>query len=72
MRGLLLRSVGKEVVLEMIYLDDKGNLSQRRIRVLSVGEETFKAYCYVRRQQRTFKSNNILSIIPAKTMKRGA
>jgi predicted DNA-binding transcriptional regulator YafY len=72
MRGLLLRSADKDAVLEMIYQDDKDNLSQRRIRVLSVEEETFKAYCYARRQQRSFKSNNVLSIIPAKTMKRGA
>ena len=72
MRSLLLKAVVSGVILEMIYLDCKGNISQRRVRVLSVKEESFRAYCYTRKQQRTFKLANILSVGPVRNMKRGA
>ena len=72
MKGLLFRAAGSGEVLEMIYQDDKGNLSQRRIKVLTLNDESFKAFCYIRKQQRTFKLGNILSIGPVRKMQRGA
>lgn len=72
MRSLLLKAATSGLLLEMIYLDCKGNLSQRRIRVLSLNEESFRAYCYTRKQQRTFKVSNILSVGPVKNIRRGA
>ncbi|WP_433958833.1 hypothetical protein [Cytobacillus horneckiae] len=72
MTGLLKRAVSNREDLEMIYLDDKGNISQRRIKVLSVYDESFRTYCYVRRQQRTFKICNVLSMGPMRSVRRGA
>ncbi|MBN6889885.1 putative DNA-binding transcriptional regulator YafY [Cytobacillus horneckiae] len=72
MKGLLTRAAVSGEELEMIYLDNKGNISQRRIKVLSVYDESFRTYCYVRRQQRTFKTCNILSIGPLRSIRRGA
>ncbi len=72
MKSTLKRAVASGEVLEMIYLDDKGNLSQRRIKVLSLKEESFKAYCFSKRQQRTFKVSNVLSVGPVRTARKGA
>lgn len=72
MKGLLLRAASSEAVLEMIYLDNKGSISQRRIKVLAVGEESFRAYCSIRKQQRNFLIRNILSVGPARKMGREA
>ncbi|WP_433957010.1 hypothetical protein [Cytobacillus horneckiae] len=72
MKGLLTRAAVSGEELDMIYLDNKGNISQRRIKVLSVYDETFRTYCYVRRQQRTFKICNVLSIGPVRSIRRGA
>ncbi|QVY60911.1 hypothetical protein [Cytobacillus gottheilii] len=72
MKGLLMRAAGTGEELEMIYQDHKGNISQRKVKVLTVNEESFHAYCFIRRQQRTFKLNNTLSIAPARKMRRGA
>lgn len=72
MSGLLLKAAVSGAILEMIYLDCKGNISQRRIKVLSVKEESFRAYCYIRMQQRTFKTSNILSVGPVRKIRRGA
>ncbi|MEK5108237.1 hypothetical protein MHI57_16190 [Cytobacillus sp. FSL K6-0129] len=72
MKGLLIRGVNNKKELEMIYLDNKGDISQRRIKILSVYEDYFRAYCFTKRQQRTFKVSNILSIGPVSKVKRGA
>ncbi|KOP79869.1 hypothetical protein ACFFHH_16200 [Cytobacillus solani] len=72
MRSLLLKAAASGALLEMIYQDCKGNISQRKIKVLSVNEESFKAYCYIRKQQRTFKISNILSVGQVNSLSRGA
>jgi predicted DNA-binding transcriptional regulator YafY len=72
MRGLLLRAAANEALLEMIYQDDKGIISQRKIKVLTVSEDSFRAFCYSRKQQRTFKYSNVLSIGPVRNIQKGA
>ncbi|MBS4195188.1 hypothetical protein [Lederbergia citri] len=73
MRRLLVESLASGVKLEMIYVSDKMVVTQRTIKVLALGESTFKAFCYLRRKQRFFKIENILSIrVPKKKFSRGA
>ncbi|MEK3886795.1 hypothetical protein [Bacillus sp. FSL K6-3431] len=62
MIGLLKRAAGSQDKFEMIYLSNEGTISQRIIKVIAVNEIIVKAYCYTRRQFRTFKLSNILSI----------
>ncbi|MGG4039878.1 WYL domain-containing protein [Heyndrickxia ginsengihumi] len=72
MKGLLMRAAESGERLEMIYMSAKGDISQRVIKVLHVSSESLKAYCYTRNQFRTFKLENILSIVPLKQHRRGA
>ncbi|MBS4200135.1 hypothetical protein KHA93_10885 [Bacillus sp. FJAT-49732] len=73
MRKLLAESLTSGIKLEMIYLSDKKVLTQRTIKVLAIGESSFKAFCYLRGKQRLFKIDNILSIaVPRKKFSRGA
>ncbi|GIN38435.1 WYL domain-containing protein [Heyndrickxia oleronia] len=72
MKGLLLRAIEAHEKLEMIYLSNKGEITQRVVRVEKVGDQSFRAYCYTRKQVRTFKISNILSIAPLKMHRRGA
>ncbi|MBP3038049.1 hypothetical protein J9303_00820 [Bacillaceae bacterium Marseille-Q3522] len=69
MIGLLKKALLNGTILEMIYLDKKGRLSQRKIKVQSIGNDSFTAYCYSRRQQRIFKIENVLSIDLVRTRK---
>ncbi len=64
MNTLLIKSVNTGISLEMIYMDSKGNLSQRQIRVLEINDNSIKAFCYSKNQRRTFKMEQILSILP--------
>jgi predicted DNA-binding transcriptional regulator YafY len=72
MKGILYRALEKDEILNMIYLDSKGHLSQRRIRILSINENQFRAFCFSKNQQRTFKFENILSIGQDSLVNKGA
>jgi predicted DNA-binding transcriptional regulator YafY len=61
MRGLLLNALQTQEPVEIIYLNDQGQLSQRVIILKSVGDTHINAFCELRRQWRTFKLSNILS-----------
>ncbi|MFD2446362.1 hypothetical protein ACFSO7_20585 [Bacillus sp. CGMCC 1.16607] len=72
MKSQLIKAVESGRILELIYVDGKGNISQRKIKVLDVNAESFCAYCYTRQQRRTFKLDNILSIGHERRIRRGA
>ncbi|MHA6258375.1 transcriptional regulator [Sporosarcina sp. CAU 1771] len=64
MRSKLLNSMERNDSLDMMYLAKSGEVSKRRIKVLQVGEVSFRAYCYLRKSKRTFLIQNILAIVP--------
>jgi predicted DNA-binding transcriptional regulator YafY len=69
MEGLFIRSIEENIPLEMIYLGENQELSQRRLIVKEVNDEYIRAYCLLRKQMRTFKRENILSIMPESRIK---
>ncbi|MFE8700454.1 hypothetical protein ACFYKX_07505 [Cytobacillus sp. FJAT-54145] len=64
--GLLERSLRENIVLEMIYLSNQNQITQRRIIVRENKDSSFRAFCYLRKQTRIFKKENILSISQSK------
>jgi Tfp pilus assembly protein PilE len=47
MNSLLNRSLETGEVLEMIYMSNKGQLSQRQIKVLEVSDDSIQKFCYL-------------------------
>ncbi|WP_406945779.1 hypothetical protein ACJA3J_05885 [Halobacillus sp. SY10] len=72
MNGILNRAAGCKMSLEMIYIDGKGNMTQRKIRVVEVRESNVLAYCYNRKKVRSFRLDGILSVYPYKERKGAA
>ncbi len=66
MKGILLRAVNSNNPIQMIYQSNEGTISQRIIKVLAVADDQIKTYCYTRKQFRTFKLDNILSVAPVR------
>ncbi|WP_281659141.1 hypothetical protein [Halobacillus sp. Cin3] len=64
MDGILKRALDNKQKLELIYIANEGNISQRVIRVVSIKEGTILAYCYTRKTVRSFKLANFLSVHP--------
>jgi predicted DNA-binding transcriptional regulator YafY len=62
----LTKSIKYHELLEMIYMAKNGQISKRRIRVLQVGDVSFRAYCFLRKSNRTFIIDNVLALVPIK------
>ncbi|MBS4196634.1 hypothetical protein [Lederbergia citri] len=62
MKGIINRALGTEQKLELIYINNDNQISHRIIKVLAVTDHIVKAYCYTKRQFRSFKLENILSV----------
>lgn len=64
MRKNLEKSIKYSEELDIMYMSKEGSISKRRIKVLQVGEVSFRAYCYLRKSKRTFTIDNILALVP--------
>ena len=69
MKGLLLRAASSETVLEMIYLDSNHEITKRKLIIKEINDEYIRAFCLMRQEMRTFKRENILSIMPEPSTK---
>ncbi|WP_042455371.1 WYL domain-containing protein [Neobacillus dielmonensis] len=70
MDNLITRSMAEHTRLEMIYLADNQQISQRKLIVMEVNDKYIRAYCLLRKEVRTFKRENILAIMPEQYSKR--
>jgi predicted DNA-binding transcriptional regulator YafY len=66
----LIKSMERNYILDMMYMANDGAISKRRIKVMQVGEVSFRAYCYLRKSNRTFKIDNILALVPVTSRER--
>ena len=57
---ILRASLDRELIVTIMYIKDT-EITMRNIKVLSMDEDHIKAYCYLRKQNRVFKKENILS-----------
>ncbi|GFZ87326.1 hypothetical protein GCM10010978_28900 [Compostibacillus humi] len=64
MEKLFLRSMQTKEKLEIIYLSQENDLSQRTIRVIKLRENHILAFCYARQKLRIFRLDNILAVYP--------
>ncbi len=70
MRIELIKSMERNYILDMMYMAKDGAISKRSIKVMQVGEVSFRAYCYLRKSNRTFKIDNILALVPVTSRER--
>ncbi|WP_440894987.1 hypothetical protein ACS127_10460 [Amphibacillus sp. Q70] len=61
MIGFLTNSMEDKGKIMIYYIDSKEKVSQRVVRIVSMDNKKVLAYCYYRRQVRSFKLENILS-----------
>ncbi|KIL72503.1 hypothetical protein [Bacillus badius] len=61
MNGLLLTSKEEKLPIELMYLSDQGEISHRLVIITQIQKDYIKAYCFYKKQPRTFKRANILA-----------
>lgn len=54
----------------IIYMDKKGEISKRKIKYLGETDNWILAYCFLRRERRTFLKEQILSLSPVELVKK--
>jgi predicted DNA-binding transcriptional regulator YafY len=62
MKIFLFRCQMNQKPVEIVYISDSGNISQRTITIREIEDTKIKAYCHLRRTLRVFKLENILSV----------
>jgi predicted DNA-binding transcriptional regulator YafY len=62
MKNFLSRCHLNKMPVEIMYITNNGQVSQRTISIKDINETTIRAYCHLRKTQRVFKVENILSI----------
>lgn len=63
-RRSLERAVRYGETLDMMYLAKDDSITKRRVNVLQVGDNSFRAYCYLRKSKRAFAIENVLALVP--------
>lgn len=58
-------------LVEIIYLDKQGKLTQRKLKLFEMDNERVRAYCFTRHSIRSFIIKNILAISSVKIGKAG-
>lgn len=64
MRINLMKCMERNQLVELMYLDSKGNISKRRVKVLKIQGDTFQGFCFKRNSKRTFIIDNVLAYVP--------
>lgn len=64
MRINILKCLDRGQIADMIYIANNGEISKRRVKVLSVDDTTFEAHCFKRKAKRMFKIENVLAFVP--------
>ena len=62
LRKQLLKLLERNEVAEIIYMRADEKLTQRGLKVISISEETFNAWCFLRKEKRTFRIDRVLAI----------
>lgn len=62
MKSFLTKSYLNKIPVEIMYISNNGQISQRTISIQDINETTIRAYCHLRKTQRVFKLDNILSV----------
>jgi len=70
MKNSIIKVMKQNQIITMIYISKNGTITQRRVKILKLTNNTFTAYCYIRRAKRTFYIDNVLAINPVTYEKR--
>lgn len=66
LQGLIIKCAVDKKPVEIIYQSKKGTISQRTILIKKVNQQQILAYCYQKRQIRSFIIEQILAAQPVK------
>jgi len=64
MKEQLLKAMQRNQIVNMMYVSRRGEITQRRIKLVKIIGDSFQAYCFTRQAKRTFTFDNVLAVVP--------
>lgn len=64
MRMDLTKCMGRNQLVELMYMDSKGSVSQRKVKILKIKGAIIQVFCFKRNAKRTFLIDNVLACFP--------
>ena len=64
MKEQLIKSMQRNQIVSMMYMAKDGKVSKRSIKIIKIVGDSFQAYCFNRKDKRTFTISNVLAILP--------
>ncbi|MEB2279652.1 transcriptional regulator [Lysinibacillus xylanilyticus] len=64
MRGVLIKAMQRNQLMNMMYVSNVGAITKRHIKVIKITGDSFQAFCFTRQAKRTFNINNVLAVTP--------
>jgi len=71
-RNDLVKYLYRGWLIELIYLSKAGEISQRKVKLLSVEGDLFNVYCFKQKANRSFRIDHVLALVPLLQQERGA
>lgn len=72
MRKDLEKYINRGWIVELMYLSKAGEISKRKVKILKVEGDIFRAYCFKQNAKRTFRIDHVLALAPILPEDRGA
>jgi len=64
MKEQLIKSMQRNQIVSMMYMAKDGKVSKRSIKIIKIVGDSFQAYCFNRKDKRTFTISNVLAVLP--------
>lgn len=64
MKEQLIKAMQYKQLVTIIYMSKSGEITKRRVKVLKIESDKFQAYCFMKRDKRTFIIDNVLAVLP--------
>lgn len=68
----LMKCMDRNQLVELMYMDSKGTVSKRRVKILKIQGDAFQVFCFKRNAKRTFIIDNVLAFVPVVNREREA
>ncbi|MFJ8262640.1 transcriptional regulator [Rummeliibacillus sp. NPDC094406] len=59
-----MKAMNRNQLVNIMYMSKTGEVTKRRVKIMKITDDTFKAYCFLKQAQRTFKIDRVLAIVP--------
>lgn len=70
MKEQLIKAMQRNQLVDMMYVSKRGEITQRRVKIIKLVGDSFQSFCFVKYAKRTFNIDNVLAVVPVRHKER--